>query len=95
MPYSVVCFGFVTMCSMYTMLTMLPAAVTPLAVAVADKLTSSRVEVVTETIRSLQHLNDALLPLNVDASEFAFLKAVVLFAPGACLFGVGQREGGG
>ena len=36
------------------MLTMLPAAVTPLAVAVADKLTSSRVEVVTETIRSLQ-----------------------------------------
>ena len=47
-----------------------------------DKLSTSRVETVTETIQALQNLNDSLLPLNVDAAEFAFLKTVALFAPG-------------
>ena len=47
-----------------------------------DKLSSDRVKVVTDTIVKLQEFVKSVHRLELDATEFAYMKAMALFSPG-------------
>ena len=60
--------------------------ITPLTSAAvswfSDKVPSERVKLVTETIMKLQEYVTSMQRLQVDATEYAYLKVLTLFSPG-------------
>ncbi len=53
-----------------------------------EKIPGDRVKVVTDTIMKLQEFVNSTQRLQMDQTEFAYLKTLVLFSPGMSKIGV-------
>ena len=51
-----------------------------------EKLSTDRVKLVTETIQKLQNFVRGIQKMELDATEFAYMKALALFSPGMSLW---------
>lgn len=61
--------------------------------SLADKLSTHKVKSVTSHIYKLQDFVNAMLRLQVDEHEFAYLKAIMLFSPGMLFFHLLTADG--
>ena len=57
-----------------------------MCVLISDKLSADRVKAVMEHIWKLQEFVTTTSKLDVDQTEFAYLKTIVLFSPGMSQF---------